>query len=78
MAPNDHTSGKSPQAAGPVLRDAALGAGGRSEDLSVQSEEPHLRMPQPEVREAPDAGAIHWHEQVEPGIPDPDDVADPR
>lgn len=28
-----------------------------------------VRMPQPDVRDAPDAGAIHWHEQIEPGIP---------
>lgn len=25
-----------------------------------------VRMPPPDVREAPDAGAIHWHEQIEP------------
>lgn len=26
-------------------------------------------MAEPEVRTAPDAGAIHWHAQLEPGIP---------
>lgn len=25
-----------------------------------------VRMPPPDVREAPDAGAIAWHEQIEP------------
>jgi hypothetical protein len=25
-------------------------------------------MPEPEVRDAPDSGAIHWHTQLEPGL----------
>ena len=96
MAYSDHTSGKSPRVAGPVLRDAALGAGGRSEGLSptvegegdaaVAARHPAeqadasdgLRMPQPEVRDTPDGGGIHWHEQVEPGIPEADGATDPH
>lgn len=29
-----------------------------------------VRMPEPEVRDRMDVGAIHWNEQVEPGLPD--------
>ena len=31
-------------------------------------------MPEPEVRDAPDSGAIHWHTQIEPGLA-PEDAA---
>jgi hypothetical protein len=34
--------------------------------MNTAVEEP---MAEPEVRTAPDAGAIHWHAQLEPGIP---------
>ena len=34
--------------------------------VNTVAEEP---MVEPEVRRAPDAGAIHWHTQLEPGIP---------
>ena len=41
--------------------------------MNTVVEEP---MAEPEVRTAPDAGAIHWHAQVEPGIPA--DESDPN
>lgn len=31
-------------------------------------------MPEPEVRDAPDSGAIHWQTQIEPGLA-PEDAA---
>jgi hypothetical protein len=31
-------------------------------------------MPEPEVRDAPDSGAIHWQTQLEPGLA-PEDAA---
>ena len=37
-----------------------------TEPINTPVEEP---MGEPEVRRAPDAGAIHWHTQLEPGIP---------
>lgn len=42
-----------------------------SSDVSVSSMS--AGMPEPDVREQPDAGAIHWHAQVEPGIPEESD-----
>ena len=41
--------------------------------MNTGDEEP---MAEPEVRTAPDAGAIHWHAQLEPGIPA--DESDPN
>jgi hypothetical protein len=43
---------------------SALGRADSEDHPAVESEE--LWMPEPDVREAPDAGAITWHEQVEP------------
>jgi hypothetical protein len=31
-------------------------------------------MPEPEVRDAPDSGAIHWQTQLEPGLAPEDAV----
>ncbi len=51
----------------------ALDAGETDADRVVLSEPPAadsslVPMPEPEVRGAPDSGAIHWHAQLEPGL----------
>ncbi|SFR93515.1 hypothetical protein SAMN04487846_0812 [Microbacterium sp. cf046] len=56
------------------LRQPALPQDAVDEDRVVITHEqiggpPDLRMPEPEVRDSPDAGAIDWHEQIEPGLP---------
>lgn len=60
------------------LRQPALDAGDRDADrvvLSVPRDDSSMvPMPEPEVREAPDSGAIHWHTQLEPGLA-PEDAA---
>jgi hypothetical protein len=48
-------------------------------DREADADQPHAEGPvstgdgeplaEPEVRTAPDEGAIHWHTQLEPGIP---------
>ena len=55
------------------LKHPALGEGGTDADRVVLSEvspadSSMVPMPEPEVRDAPDSGAIHWHTQVEPGL----------
>ena len=54
------------------LRQPALDAGETDADRVVQSVPPAdssmVPMPEPEVRDAPDSGAIHWHTQLEPGL----------
>ena len=55
------------------LRHPALDNGETDADRVVLSAVPPadssmVPMPEPEVRDAPDSGAIHWHTQVEPGL----------
>jgi len=54
------------------LRQPALDAGETDADRVVLSVPPAdssmVPMPEPEVRDAPDSGAIHWHTQLEPGL----------
>jgi hypothetical protein len=56
------------------LRQPALHDGETDADRVVLSavspaDSSMVPMPEPEVRGAPDSGAIHWHTQIEPGLP---------
>ena len=55
------------------MRQPAMDAGDTDADRVVRSALPPadssmVPMPEPEVRDAPDSGAIHWHTQIEPGL----------
>jgi hypothetical protein len=61
------------------LRQPAMDARDTDADRVVLSAVPPadssmVPMPEPEVRDAPDSGAIHWHTQIEPGLA-PEDAA---
>ena len=61
------------------LRQPAMDARDTDADRVVLSAVPSadssmVPMPEPEVRDAPDSGAIHWHTQIEPGLA-PEDAA---
>jgi len=61
------------------LRQPAMDAGDTDSDRVVLSavtpaDSSMVPMPEPEVRDAPDSGAIHWHTQIEPGLA-PEDAA---
>jgi len=55
------------------LRQPRMDAGDTDAERVVLSTVPPadpsmVPMPEPEVRDAPDSGAIHWHTQVESGL----------
>ena len=54
------------------VRQSALDAGETDADLVVlpvpSADTSMVPMPEPEVRDAPDSGAIHWHTQLESGL----------